>query len=488
MTRPPTLHPPRAPRAGRAARGPGAAAAGPSRARRTSTPATPAAPVGPSAATGLDGAPRWVSGALAGVQGALLSLLVVVMPALAAYVVTSADPSNAEIGWPRSVAVGSSLWLLGHGGPLTADGVTITLVPLGITALAVFTAYASARRSAHPALSSWVAATVAHVVAVLVVAALLGEAGPFGAGPLAVLRLALGSTAVAAVGLGAGMLRRGRLRELTRPAWSRIPALVRTGTAGGLLLSAVVVGVAGLVASGWVISGRAAAGDVIEGLGVDTFGGLVLAVGQLAVAPNLVLWVLAWLAGPGFSVGAGTSYAPNEVVSGPLPALPLLGALPTPGSGGGLVTWVPVVVVLSGAVAGWWLHGRLVASRRRETPLALVVLALAAGTLTGAATLLAGGAAGPGRLEVVGGPALLVGATVAGLGLLGAALVALPADPVLRRASARGARRTWDRVRGRGVVDPAAATDRGTRGSPTADPGDQPGEPADQPGGRGDRR
>ncbi|WP_250448517.1 DUF6350 family protein, partial [Actinotalea sp. C106] len=332
-----------------------------------------AAPVGPSAATGLDGAPRWVSGALAGFQGALLSLLVVVMPALAAYVVTSADPSNAEIGWPRSVAVGAALWLLGHGGPLTADGATISLVPLGITALALFTAYASARRSAHPAISSWVAATVAHVVAVLTVAALLGAAGPVGSGPAAVLRLVLGSTALAAVGLGAGMLRRGRLRELARPVWTRIPALVRAGATGGLLLSALLVGLAGLVASGWVISGRAAAGDVIEGLGVDTFGGLVLAVGQLAVAPNLVLWVLAWLVGPGFSVGAGTSYAPSEVVSGPLPALPILGALPTPGSGGGLVTWVPVLVVLAGAVAGWWLHRRLEAGRRRDTPLALVV-------------------------------------------------------------------------------------------------------------------
>src|SRR5699024_9944393 len=108
-----------------------------------------------------------------------------------------------------------------------------------------------------------------------------------------------------------------------------------------------------------VISGRAAAGDVVAGLGVDTFGGLLLAVAQLAVAPNLVVWALAWLAGPGFAVGSGTLYSPAEVVSGPLPALPLLGALPTADGSGGLLRWAPVVVVVAGMVAGWWLHRRL---------------------------------------------------------------------------------------------------------------------------------
>src|SRR5690606_14477786 len=105
-------------------------------------------------------------------------------------------------------------------------------------------------------------------------------------------------------------------------------------------------------------AGRAATGDVIEGLGLDTLGGVLFAFAQLALVPNLVLWAMAWLAGPGFAVGAGTVFSPDQVVSGPLPAVPLLGALPPPGSEGGLLRWVPVVVVLVGALAGWWLHRR----------------------------------------------------------------------------------------------------------------------------------
>ena len=56
----------------------------------------------------LDGAPRWVAGVLSALQAALLSFLVLTLPAVAAYVATSADPSNSGVGWFRSVGVGSA--------------------------------------------------------------------------------------------------------------------------------------------------------------------------------------------------------------------------------------------------------------------------------------------------------------------------------------------------------------------------------------------
>ena len=95
----------------------------------------------------LDGAPRWVAGVLSALQAALLSFLVLTLPAVAAYVATSADPSNSGVGWFRSVGVGSALWLLGHGVPAHVGPVVVTLVPLGVTLVALFVCYASARRS-----------------------------------------------------------------------------------------------------------------------------------------------------------------------------------------------------------------------------------------------------------------------------------------------------------------------------------------------------
>lgn len=396
-----------------------------------------------------DGAPRWLSGLLAGVQAAVLSLLVVAVPALAAYVATSADPSNAEVGWPQSVTVGAALWLLGHGAVLDAGGWDVTLVPLGITALSIFIAFASARRSARRTRSAWVAGTAGYTAVVTAVVLLAGQTGPLGAGGWAVARTAVGTVAVAALGIGAGVARRSVVREQTAPWWSRLPRPVRAGIRGGVMVTGLLVAAAALVTCTWVVAGRATTGDVVTGLGVDVFGGVLLALAQLAVAPNLVLWVMAWLVGPGFAVGAGTVYSPSEVLSAPLPALPMLGALPAPGSGGGPMRWVPLVLVLTGALGGWWLHRRSVAERPWHPLAASASLALTAGVLTGALSLLAGGAVGPGRLAVVGASGALVGLVVLAGAFLGAALVAVPADPLVRAAVTGRAAALTARVRGR---------------------------------------
>ena len=410
---------------------------------------SPSGPGRPGRAGGAtDGAPRWVSGLLAGAQAALLSFLVVVVPTMAAYVATSADPANAEIGWPRSVAVGAVLWLLGHGASVDAGGGSVTLVPLGMTVLAVFTAAASARRTARPTRSAWLAGIGGYLAMVGVVALGVGPAGPLGAGPGAVVRLVVGAGLVAAVGLGSGMIAARALREATRPAWSRLPAIARVGGTAGAIAASSLLAVAALVTAAWVLLGRAATGDVVAALGLDVFGGAVLAVGQLALLPNLVGWSVAWLAGPGFAVGAGTVWSPGHVVGGPLPALPLLGALPPEGAEGGAARWAPLLVVLCGALAGWWLHRTLRTSRVWEAPLAALLAGVTAGTLAAVATALSGGSAGPGRLAVVGGSVALVGLAVAGLVLAGAFLVAVPGDPVVRGGVRRASRSAWAAIRG----------------------------------------
>lgn len=408
------------------------------------------------------GAPRWVSGLLAGAQGALLSFLVVVVPTMAAYVATSADPTNADVGWPRSVAVGTALWLLGHGGVLEADGARVTLVPLGLTALAVFGAYASARRSAHPTRSAWLAGIGGYVAAVGLATAATGTSGPIGAGPLALLRLAVGTTLVAALGLGAGMTTADRLRQVTRPAWRRVPGLLRTAAVAGTIATGALVALAAALTATWVVQGRAAAGDVVDALGLDLFGGALLAAGQAALAPNLVLWATAWWAGPGFAVGEGTRFAPAEVVSGPMPALPLLGALPT--GAGGWLAWAPLAVVACGALAGWWLHRRLVTSAWWHAPAAAVAAGTWAGTLAAGLTVLAGGGVGPGRLAVVGADPPMAGLAVTWLVALGCALVLVPFDAHVRAAVGAGARGAWAAVTGRGSL--------------SRQPADRPGDPS----------
>src|SRR5690606_33254801 len=123
-------------------------------------------------ASAIEGAPRWLTGAAAGVQAALLSLVVVVVPVLAAYVAGSAEATGSDVGWLRAAALGTDFWLLAHGVPLgTATGPTST-APAGLRALAAFCAFASARRSGPPSRAGLVGSLSAYVLTTLGVAAL----------------------------------------------------------------------------------------------------------------------------------------------------------------------------------------------------------------------------------------------------------------------------------------------------------------------------
>ncbi|MGC5276343.1 DUF6350 family protein, partial [Escherichia coli] len=57
--------------------------------------------------------------------------------------------------------------------------------------------------------------------------------------------------------------------------------------------------------------------------------------------------------GAGFALGTGTTVAPQAVELGPVPALPVLGALPS-GAGEAFLA-VLAVPLLAGIIAGWWL-------------------------------------------------------------------------------------------------------------------------------------
>lgn len=391
-----------------------------------------------------DGKPAlaWLPGLLAGLQGALLSLLVVVLPAVTAYVVTSADPANASVAWTRSTEVGAGLWLIGHGVPLGLGGNVLTLMPLGITCLALFTCYASARRSGEATTTSLVAG-IGGYTAVTVVITLLMRA------TIADVALAvIGGAAVSATGLATGLARRPeapRVRDLTRPLWSRVIAPIRTGASAGVLALSYLLAAAAAVSAVWVLAGRATINDIIRALDLDVVGGSVLAVAELAYVPNVVVWALAWLVGPGFRVGAGTSFTTAEVVSGPMPVVPLLGALPQPGSGGGVLVAAPLLLVLVGALAGWWLHRRLPSDRAVDPLVAGAAAALTAGLCAAALVVLASGGIGPGRMGDIGASPLAVGSQAGAGVLLGVLLVALPADAEFRAACRRGLSRLVSR-------------------------------------------
>ncbi len=368
----------------------------------------------------IDGSSGRAVAAFAAFQGWVLSVLLVVLPALAA-ALTAAGPGDQ----PGSGAgrTGLRLWLLGHGVPQTVDGTVVSLVPLGITVLAVYTLYAATRR-AQVAVGGAVATGATCYAGLTVVAALLS-----GVGGVGVVRSAVGGLVVGAMGTGMGAVRGPAWRA---PAGRQLSSPVQAGLRAAALAGALLVGVAGLLVVVWVLLGRSTVGGVVRGLSLDAVGGVVYALAQLAYLPNLLVWAVAWLSGAGFAVGSGTQFSPDEVVGGPMPAVPLLGALPTWSGPAYLALAAPAVLVLVGVVVGLVLHRRAPAGAWWYQPAAVGTCALATAVATAVVVAAASGAAGPGRMGDVGAVWWQVGPLVGGLVGLGAALVALPGSAVLR--------------------------------------------------------
>jgi hypothetical protein len=339
---------------------------------------------------------------------------------------------------------GAIIWMLGHGVAVTIqlDAETVALldidgagdpftITLALTGFLLITALLGVRLGRrlrdHPHRIIGELVAVSGVVGLsALIAWLVANPGAMPdrlhatvfPGLVYALGLSIGS-------IGASNRARVRLREL----WGRIPAIVR-GFAE-VIVRAGVATVATVVAAGALLTTIAlflGFADVIalyQGVQSGVLGGAALTLGQLALLPSFVIWTSSWLLGPGFALGAGSSVSPLGVSLGPLPAIPVLGALPPPDLAPGfLVLLVPVVAAF---VAGVMLRGRLLdvlGPGRRVVGwavLAGVLAALVAGLVMAALAFLASGSAGPGRLSVVGPDPLEVG-----LWMLAIAAIATP--------------------------------------------------------------
>lgn len=414
---------------------------------------------------------RLARAARAGAEAAGFSWLCAVVPALAAYAATAALPALGDATWTQAAAVGAGMWRLAQGAPVHAgDGITVTVVPLGLSLLCALLVAWSVRRAGA---TTWAGAAgaVAGYAASAAVLSLVAPTGP--RQPLAVLP---GAVVIASAGalLALGRRRRGlpELPDALRLRLDRLPPVLGVVVPEALRAAGRVVlallGLGAVVAVVALASSTVGFTAVLDGLRIDRVSSVVVVLAALALLPTWVVWGVSWLAGPGFAVGLGTVYAPDGVVSGPLPAFPALAALPAPGTAAASVPWVPVVVVAVGAGLGWWLHRRLprtgpgrgVTSAAATAVLASLVAAGAVGLLA----LASSGSVGPGRMSVLGPQAGAVALAVAIELLIGSVVVVV----LGHRATHRLARRLAGGARSRAGT--LARSARPSAGEPQIDP------------------
>jgi hypothetical protein len=420
---------------------------------RSSPFVRPAVDVPPSAL----GAP--VQAALRAAAGGLVPVAV---PVVIAWVLGA----GGEATWAQTVRFCLGLWLLAqHAGLAVADG-HVGLVPLGLALVPLTSSWFAGRRLARtmdpradriaagatravPKALSWRVLAV-FVGAYGLVAALASIAsGMDGMRPVSA-QAVVGALVVATCGggLGAAGYRYGGVRAAVRGLIERLPLALQSAVRPALAAQAVQVAAGALIVGALLVVHFSGVTALYGALGADLSGTVVLTLGQVMLLPNLSLWTCAVMAGPGFSVGTGTSVTVVTSHLGPLPAIPVLAALPAPG---GLPGWAPVLLavpVLAGVVAGIvvirWAPDAGTLPRLRHVGGAGVL----SGVLSGALAWLSGGPAGPGRLAEVGpDPALtglaaglevLVGATVAVLAATWAPVLAARARRVWLSASADG--------------------------------------------------
>jgi hypothetical protein len=369
--------------------------------------------------------------------------------------------------WAALWPVAGTVWQFGHGTPLhvrlpeeyvAAAGIdpagadfALSLQPLAFAVLTIVLGVRSGRRAA--AAGGWVtgvgsgavvfAALAAAVAATAVVPILDVEPWQAILLPSAwyLSGLALGAITGAWEHGDDGPLDALRRRLVAVPGgWGRMPELIARGAA--LALAALAAAAALL----FVIALALGAGRVValfQTGNVDLGGVVMVSLGQAAYLPVVLGWSLAFLAGPGFALGAGTAVSAAGTTLGVLPGIPLLGAVPQTSS-----PWLLALTLLpvaAGALAGLGVRGRLrpAGETAGDAPSPLLPLTLAAGiaivTAAAAALIafLSSGSMGPGRLAVAGpapgAVALAIGVEVAlgaGIALLAPrrAAIAPPID------------------------------------------------------------
>jgi hypothetical protein len=223
-------------------------------------------------------------------------------------------------------------------------------------------------------------------------------------------------------------------RSDSLPAWTRwrpdTRAIISTALRGGTAAAAAIVTVAAVVVIASLLANYAQIITLYENLHSGALGGVALTIAQILFLPNLVIWAAAWLIGPGFSIGSGSTVSPLGTTLGPIPSIPVLGALP---QGTFVFAFVGLIVpILAGFLAGALLSGSL-AERIRSTGRLAWMLGAGLGTgvvggaILGLLSWASAGSIGPGRLQTVGPDPLLVG-VVAALELGVAAFVGMAAS------------------------------------------------------------
>jgi len=365
--------------------------------------------------------------------GALDSLFVVGVTLgslIAATTLVWALENNPSVAWLSSMRTALDIWFAGQGvsihfaagtlGGVDSPAFNLGLPPLGMLIVFVLLARRTAKKfaTATELWPGWLGSILVYWLASAFLTPLAStpHAAPVAAQAAYLPALLYGSSVVLTslfvklprgtevarerLALKAWVERKAEtahwfLASLTGPA-------LRAGTAFVVALlgvSALVIGV--MLAANWISVIR-----LYEGLQATLIGGVALTLGQLVIAPNVMIYGASWLTGTGFSIGTGSHISPLGTELGPIPAFPIFGALPSGSFSSGMIVLVVPAIIAFVVTLGIKRHAADVRFNFANPLAAALSVGLGVGLVASAEMLLLGffatGGIGPGRMQTFG--------------------------------------------------------------------------------------
>ncbi|MDR2896893.1 MAG: DUF6350 family protein, partial [Propionibacteriaceae bacterium] len=305
---------------------------------------------------------------------------------------------------PASWRLATQAWLLAGGGVLATGGLSISLMPLTLTAIFALLFHGLSGFAARQAVRSriWrrrpgglvmataglIAAVYLAVLVIVMVTLDLTENW---------LRLLAWGLVLAGLSSLLGARRAiGWDWSQRWPGWARaLPRAMAAGVLSALAGSVLLLAIGLLIHRQQFIA-------LTQALQPGWGGGIILGVIQAFYLLTFALWALSWASGPGFSVGDGSLVSLTGSQVGLLPGLPITAIIPSETvTGPGAL--VPLLVpVLAGALAAVAALRRRRAARFDETALVGGLAGVLSGLVLVALMALSRGSLGSERLVDLG--------------------------------------------------------------------------------------
>ena len=410
----------------------------------------------------------WARGVLAGIEAAFAGWALITVVTMIAYLTLRSNSWMNDTTPRDALGLGGDLWAAVIGGTSVAGGVHYRAIPTLVGALLIVLVRLLLRNTAGFPRSAALFAVPGFLLTSWLLAGASGIYSHWWTGTLgAILIPLIGSVWFVASGYS---------RDNEAPSMQHwISGGLKLGGLSVLALVAVSA-VASVIA---LVAGWSRMAGIQEILGAASGADTAFIVGaQLLFAPTVMAWAASWWSGAGFLTATDSLHSPVVAGTGPIPPIPLLGAVPETAPG----MWVILAPIMLGIGLG------VVASRsfRREHLLHQTAQGVLSSVIVASVTALwmwsATMSMGSVRLSSMGPR---VGWVTLALVLeiaLPALIIALASHPTTRALLGEGA----GRVRNEGEALRRRAAERASRVGATASSADEAWAEASEPEEPGD--